>query len=130
MSIVARVMNGDEAVHGVEVGIFAGEECRGVATEEEGYWFITVAGDEPTLLTIKVYDPATETITILTQSLQYTDDATLGTLAEPYIIQLQNAEGIEDVQGNDVPCTKVIRNGILYILRGGKTYTATGQEIK
>ena len=107
MSIVARVMNGDEAVHGVEVGIFAGDECRGAATEEfssvnttDGYWFLTVAGDESTQLTIKVYDPATgETITVL-QPLTYTDDATIGSLDEPYIIQLNVAEGVEEVQGN------------------------------
>ncbi len=107
MSIIARVMNGDEAVHGVEVGVFAGDECRGAATEEhinenttDGYWFLTVAGDEATQLTIKVYDPTTgETITVQ-QTLTYTDDATLGSLDEPYIIQLNAAEGIEDVQGN------------------------------
>ncbi|MBO4454015.1 MAG: laminin G domain-containing protein [Paludibacteraceae bacterium] len=136
MSIVARVMNGDEAVHGVEVGIFAGEECRGAATEEianadAGYWFITVAGDEPTPLTIKVYDPATQTLTIVAQALQYTDDATLGSLAEPYIINLQQSEGIDPVTGNSSPVTrKEFRNGILYIIRGGKTYTATGAEVK
>ncbi len=136
MAIVARVMNGEEIVHGLEVGIFAGEECRGAATEEfineeaSGYWFITVAGDEPTPLTIKVHDRDTQQITTLQQTLQYTDDASLGTLAEPYIIQLQAAEGIEDVQGEKVQCTKVLRNGILYILRNGDTYTASGQEVK
>ena len=136
MAIVARVMDGEQLVHGLEVGIFAGEECRGAATEEfineeaSGYWFITVAGDEPTPLTIKVHDRATQQITTVQQTLQYTDDATLGTLAEPYIIQLQAAEGIEDVQGEKVQCTKVLRNGILYILRNGDTYTATGQEVK
>jgi len=131
MSIVARVVNGTEPVHGVEVGIFAGDECRGAAVEDEGnYWFITVAGDEPTPLTIKVHDRATQQITTLQQTLQYTDDATLGTLAEPYIIQLQATEGIEDVQGDKVQCTKLLRNGILYILRNGDTYTATGSEVK
>ena len=136
MSIVARVMNGEQAVHGVEVGIFAGEECRGAAEEEfingepDGYWFITVAGDEPTPLTIKVYDPATNTITIVAQTLQYTDDATLGSLAEPYIINLQKAEGIEDVQtGNDQQPTKLLENGILYILRNGEKYDATGKRV-
>ena len=135
MSIVARVMNGDEPVHDVEVGIFAGEECRGAAIEDENgdYWFITVAGDESTPLTIKVYDPTTQTTTVVAQALQYVDDATLGSLAEPYIINLQSAEGIEDVQGNDGQGTKVrklFRDGILYILRNGKTYTATGAEVK
>ena len=137
MSIVARVMNGDEAVHGVEVGIFAGEECRGTATEEflgdetNGYWFITVAGDEPTPLTIKVYDPATQKTTVVEQALQYTDDATLGTLAEPYIIQLNAAQGIEDVQGNvqGIKVQKVFEDGILYILRNGEKYDATGKRV-
>ena len=133
MAIVARVMNGEEMVHGLEVGIFAGEECRGAATEEfineeaSGYWFITVAGDEPTPLTIKVHDRATQQITTLQQTLQYTDDASLGTLAEPYIIQLQAAEGIEDVQGNvqGIKVQKVFEDGILYILRNGEKYDAS-----
>ena len=138
MSIVARVMNGDEAVHGVEIGIFAGDECRGAATEEfssvnttDGYWFLTVAGDESTQLTIKVHDPATgETITVQ-QTLTYADDATLGSLDEPYIIQLNVAEGIEDVQGNvqGIKVQKVFEDGILYILRNGEKYDATGKRV-
>jgi hypothetical protein len=41
-----------------------------------------------------------------------------------------NAQGIEDVQGNNVPCTKVVRNGQILILRGEKVYTVQGQEVK
>ena len=37
---------------------------------------------------------------------------------------------IEDVQGNNVQCTKVVRNGQILILRGDKTYTLQGQEVK
>ncbi|MBO7458626.1 MAG: hypothetical protein J6T80_05160 [Paludibacteraceae bacterium] len=37
--------------------------------------------------------------------------------------------GIDDVQDN-VQCTKVIRDGQIYILRGDKTYTVSGQEVK
>ena len=139
MSIVARVMNGDEAVHGVEVGIFVGDECRGAATEEfssvnttDGYWFLTVAGDEAAPLTIKVYDPTTgETITVQ-QTLTYTDDATLGSLDEPYIIQLNAAEGVEEVPSDQVPSTKVqkvFEDGILYIFRNGEKYDATGKRV-
>ena len=141
MSIIARVMNGDEPVHGVEVGIFAGDECRGAATEEhinvnttDGYWFLTVAGDEAAPLTIKVHDPATgETITVQ-QTLTYADDATLGTLAEPYIIQLGVIEGVENIH-NDTATesgsryTKIIENGILYILRDGEKYEVTGKKV-
>jgi hypothetical protein len=134
MSIVARVMNGTETVHGVEVGIFAGEECRGAAIEDEAgdYWFITVAGDESTPLTIRVYDPVMQTTTIVEQPLQYTDDANLGTLAEPYIIQLQTADGIEaigaDERDGDRPY-KVLENNHVVIIRGGEKYDAAGKEL-
>ena len=40
------------------------------------------------------------------------------------------ATGIDDEQSDNVQCTKVIRDGQLFILRGDKTYTVTGQEVK
>ena len=39
-------------------------------------------------------------------------------------------EGIDDVQSGEEQCTKVVRNGQIFILRGEKTYTVTGQEVK
>ena len=39
-------------------------------------------------------------------------------------------EGIEDVQGNELQSTKVIKDGQVLILRNGKTYTMQGQEVK
>ena len=139
MSIIARVMNGEEAVHGVEVGIFAGEECRGAATEEhinenttDGYWFISVAGDESVPLTIRVYNPATNKTTTLNTALNYADDATLGSLDEPYIIQLDLADGIDEVDAAAtlVGCRKILINGILYIIRpNGEMYDVTGKRV-
>ena len=41
-----------------------------------------------------------------------------------------NPEGINDVQSDDVQCTKVLRDGQIFILRGDKTYTLQGQEVK
>ena len=38
--------------------------------------------------------------------------------------------GVGNVPSDQVPCTKVIRNGQIYILRGDKTYTLQGQEVK
>ena len=103
-------------------------------TDTAGYWFLTVAGDEQTPLTIKVYDPVSGKTTIVEQSLQYTDDAILGTLAEPYIIQLGVIEGVENIH-NDTATdsgsryTKIIENGILYILRDGEKYEVTGKKV-
>ena len=39
-------------------------------------------------------------------------------------------EGIENVQGDEVQSTKVIKDGQVLILRNGKTYTMQGQEVK
>ena len=41
-----------------------------------------------------------------------------------------NPEGIDEVPSDQVPNTKVLRNGQIYILRGDKTYTLQGQEVK
>lgn len=40
------------------------------------------------------------------------------------------ATGFEDVQSDDVQCTKVVRDGQIFILRGEKIYTLTGVEVK
>ena len=44
--------------------------------------------------------------------------------------QEQTATDIEDVQGDKVQSTKVIENGVLYILRDGVKYNAQGQIVK
>lgn len=41
-----------------------------------------------------------------------------------------DAQSIEEVPGNNVQCTKVVRDGQIYILRGEKVYTLTGQEVR
>ena len=39
-------------------------------------------------------------------------------------------QGIEDVQSDQVQNTKILRDGQILILRGDKTYTVTGQEVR
>ena len=45
-------------------------------------------------------------------------------------IECISSEGIEDVQGDEVQSTKVIKDGQIFILRNGKMYTMQGQEVK
>jgi hypothetical protein len=40
------------------------------------------------------------------------------------------ATGVENVQGDNVQSTKVIENGVLYIIKNGVKYNAMGQEVK
>ena len=37
---------------------------------------------------------------------------------------------IDQLQGNEVQSTKVVKDGQVLILRNGKTYTMQGQEVK
>ena len=42
----------------------------------------------------------------------------------------ETATGVENVQGDNVQSTKVIENGVLYIIRDGKKFNAQGQIVK
>ena len=41
-----------------------------------------------------------------------------------------NAQSVENILGGNAQSTKIFRNGQIYILRGEKTYTLQGQEVK
>ena len=45
-------------------------------------------------------------------------------------IEPEGTQGMEEVPSDQVPSTKIFREGQIYILRGEKTYTVTGQEVK
>jgi hypothetical protein len=64
-------------------------------------------------------------------SLTFTSDDHIGTPWEPYVIQLSPADGMDSVTGNPSPVTvhKVLHNGILYIIRNGEYYDATGKKL-
>ena len=57
------------------------------------------------------------------RAIEITEDAT-------YTAEFESTEGVEDVQGDNVQCTKLLRNGQIYILRGEKVFTLTGQAVK
>jgi hypothetical protein len=40
------------------------------------------------------------------------------------------ATGMEDVRMNDVPCTKVMENGVLYLMYEGRMYDVRGTRVK
>jgi hypothetical protein len=77
------------------------------------------------------------TVTGLNSGTQYgysvtakdANDQTVATYSGSFTTTSEGeATGIEDVQGNNVRCTKVVRDGQIVIFRGDKTYTLTGQE--
>lgn len=96
MTIVAVVKNGNIVETASEVGVFAGTQCRGAnVSEADGLVFLTVAGEGyGDVLTFKV--KVGDQIYQVEQTLLFEDDATLGTLNEPYIIQIGEETAIDN----------------------------------
>lgn len=88
MTMVARLVNGSTPLANTEVGVFASDGCRSSeVSNADGILFLTIAGEGTgDKLTFKVN--ATGGVVELNQGLVYTDDATFGTLKDPYLIQL------------------------------------------
>ena len=132
MILVGQVLLDNQPAPNAELGIFDGDECRSVGyTDAEGRILMLVAGEDEATLSYKLVlnDEVYETV----ETLHYLTDDILGTPDQPHLIRFGEGQGIEDVQGDDgqgVKARKEFRNGILYIIRNGKTYTATGAEIK
>ena len=86
------------------------------ATRTANGWQYTISGLDPnTEYTYIVKAQKADETVIYEESIDFVTD---------------NAEAIGNVQRDDVQCTKVLRDGQLYIIRGDKTYTVTGQEVK
>ena len=79
------------------------------------------------------------TVTGLNSGTQYgynltakdANDQTVATYSGSFTTTSEgDAQGLEDVQSDNVQCTKVLINGQIFIIRGDKTYTLQGQEVK
>ena len=132
MVLIAQVL-WDEPLAGVELGVFAGDECRETAfTNEQGMVYITIPGDDPVTLTFRV--ATDEQIFTAPQTIVYETDAVYGSPRAPFIIDLSNSTGIRniatsqqdeqvfDLQGRKVQFNdegRKLRKGV-YIVNGQK----------
>ena len=57
-------------------------------------------------------------------------DEVIETLSGSFTTTDEISTGVENVQSNYAQCSKELRDDHVYILRGEKTYTLTGQEVK
>ena len=132
MTITAIVKNGEQTVNEAEVGIFAGDECRAAAVQQDGYWFLTIPGDGNVELAIRV--AVDGKIKEMTQILTYVDDAVVGSPIAPYIIQLGEDTGLNTLpyegKAKKESVEKFIKYGTLYIKRNSKIYNAQGMLIE
>ena len=138
MTIVAVVKNGAEIETVAEVGVFVGTECRGAnVSEADGLVFLTIAGEGyGDVLTFKV--KVGGEIYKVTKTIVFEDDATLGTLNAPYVIQIGEETAVDNtmITSADVYTRdgQLIVEGwnadyVVYDAVGRKVYTGSAQSI-
>ena len=95
MSVIATLnVDGEMMSDGYEIAAFANGECRGSARpiyiEKLGQYmlFLTIYGDEVEELTFKCYDVNYGTEYELSNRFNYSSDAVLGSMAEPYMFNM------------------------------------------
>ena len=132
MVVIAQVVDNGQPVEGVEVGFYAGNECREAAvTNEKGLILVTVPGNGPTTISIRVSDG--ERVMTFPQTIDYETDAVVGTPGNPFAIEMTEATGIEtvsasgvdsiyDIAGRKIDSSRrnTLHRGV-YIINGQKT---------
>ena len=95
MTIIAMLSIDNEIVKGdYEIAAFANGECRGSARPIYNEYLdayillLTVYGDDVEELTFKYYDIDTDTEYELSNVMNYSNDAIVGTLSDPYIFSM------------------------------------------
>ncbi len=116
MTVIARVMTDGLPASGVEVGVFAGEECRAAGiSNDEGLVFLTIPGDGRTQLAFRMADG--NSTADCDATLEYASNAIMGTIDEPVILNA-HLTGISDLNGDTA-------GSELYDLQGRRVYRQT-----
>ena len=104
MVLIAQVVSGDVPVEGVELGVFAGEECREAAvTDENGMVYITIPGDKSCELTFRTaYADASSVYSVPSVSVTYETDAVIGKPSAPFVIDLASTTGISEMENGEL----------------------------
>jgi len=103
MNFIAVVKNGEQEITNAEVGAFVGGECRGAASYDDGYYFLTILGssadDMESALELRVWLDGQEYV--VENNKRFVSDAAYGTLESPYVIDLSGLlSGIMVVSGS------------------------------
>ena len=132
MTMTIRLMDGEAVVDTCEIAAYIGGECRGaVRAHTDSLYYLVIAGDgagQPMELRTVINGEER----VIDQTLTFVSDNHLGTPWEPYVIQLNTAEGVEEIEASATPggYRKILINGILYIVRpNGEMYDVTGKRV-
>ena len=101
MTVIASITQGGQPVSGAEIGVFADDECRGTSVEIDGLYFITISGEgNGPQLDVRV--ARNGQIRSTNAALTYVDNAMIGTLNEPFAIELPTVTGVTDAEAPQV----------------------------
>ena len=107
--MAVQLTDGGRILSDTELGVFADDECRAaVRTNEDGIAYLTIPGDDVTLLTFKIV--LGEEIIDAPQSVEYEVDGVYGSPQNPLVIDLNGATGIWTMAGD--------QNAPVYDLQG------------
>ena len=132
MTMTIRLMDGEAVVDTCEIAAFIGGECRGaVRAHTDSLYYLVIAGDgagQPMELRTVINGEER----VIDKTLTFVSDNHIGTPWEPYVIQLNAAEGVEEIEASATlgGYRKILINGILYIIRpNGEMYDVTGKRV-
>ena len=118
MVVIAQVVQNGLPVSGVEVGVFADDECRAaICSDSDGYLFLLVPGSKSRPLELRAVINGEEVV--LGETLNYQTDGRIGTLSKPLVLDITGmATGIGDATIISQPTEDV------YDLSGRKRYSS------
>lgn len=109
MNLIAVVRDGDDIIHDAHVAVYDAEgEVRGISSNAvvDDVHFLTIGGnDNGDVLRLVVTVGNTEYI--VAKTVGYSEDSIMGSLAQPYVIQIGDTSGIES-RAADVDATDAI----------------------
>lgn len=112
MTIIAEIKDGEFVVDNATVSVYAdGRLCgRSSAPVIGSKHFVTIGGNSKSMLTFVIETPSTTKQ--ISQILTFCADAHLGTVDQPYVLQMSGATVIDQIKGDlaDVILLEVIDN--------------------
>lgn len=142
MTVVARVTYDNAPMPDIEVGVFAGDECRtAVYTDGEGLVFLTIPGNARESLSFVI--PYNGEMVQSATTILYEEDGVIGNPGEPFVIAFGDGSvtGISGVgNGNQTECWYTIGGirltekptmpGVYYHVKPGTTLQGEKVVIK
>ena len=96
---IAELYNGEQKaeIGKFLVGVFVGDECRGIAVEKDGYLFITAHGEQTDgKLTLRAFDTADQQEYNVKEEIEWSGTLT-GSLTTPVSLHIGEATGITPI---------------------------------